>query len=497
MAINLTNGYAIAVCNNIFSGGFAGTNGTFIWALIIVIVGIIYFDERRVRQLLAVYIIGFILLAIYQFFFQQNPTVEFAGDMGHYAVNILGIGFLVYSTFSIFIQDLIKELHRSNEEAQYNAKVKSDFLSQMSHEIRSPLNAVIGMVQIAQRNKDDPERVIKSLGTIDDYSKHLLRVINDILDYSKLDSHKLELDIETFSLAQNIDFLRSMLIPQAVKKGITLNVCKVDETAEYILADQLRLNQILINLLSNAVKFTASGGTVSLLIDVKSCKDGMVTYHFAVSDTGIGMTVDEVNALFMPFSQANNGVNRTHGGTGLGLAISQNLCQMMGGEIQINSTPGIGSTFYFELCFPIGEKKLVTAQQVETCSENNFEGKRILVVDDIDINREIVMALLENTGIIVEDADNGEKAVNLFVTNSAYYYDLILMDVQMPVMDGLSATKLIRSSEKTDAPQIPIIALTANVIREEVDAMQDIGMNAHIPKPIEHDVLVNCLKRFL
>ena len=275
--INLTNGYAIAVCNNIFSGGFSGTNGTFIWALIIVIVGIIYFDGKRVRRFLMIYVSGFILLTIYQFFFQQNPAIEFTGDMGHYAMNLLGFGFLVYSTFSIFVKDLINALNHAKEDAQHSAKAKSDFLSQMSHEIRSPLNAVIGMVQIAQRNKDNPERVMESLGTIDNYSKHLLRVINDILDYSKLDSHKLELDNESFSLAQNVEFLRSMLEPQAVKKGVAFEVCKTERTEEYIIGDQLRLNQILINLLSNAVKFTKNGGTVLLLIKAKSCEAGVVT----------------------------------------------------------------------------------------------------------------------------------------------------------------------------------------------------------------------------
>ncbi|MDR0876364.1 MAG: response regulator [Clostridiales Family XIII bacterium] len=377
-----------------------------------------------------------------------------------------------------------ESLNAMMENMDKMSRAKSDFLSSMSHEIRTPMSAIIGMAQIARGAKDE-ERIQDCLQKIEDNSKHLIGVINDILDFSKLESGKLLLDEQLFSLKEDLTFVESMFHGKMEEKGLGFRISIKNITHDGIVTDSLRLNQVLINLLSNAVKFTDSGGSVSLSVSEVMHVDGESVYSFAINDTGIGIEPEQAKKLFTPFVQANASTTKRYGGTGLGLVISKNIVEKMGGDIELDSIPGEGSTFSFTIRVAAQEE----AEHVDTDEEENaapdFHGKRLLIVDDIEINREIAVEILRETDVEMETAENGQVALDMFLAAPEGYYDMILMDMQMPVMDGCEATEMIRKSGREDSEKIKIVAVTANVMRDDIMRVYASGMNGHIGKPID------------
>ena len=383
-------------------------------------------------------------------------------------------------------QKMAVDFEEQVEKVKVSAKAKGDFLSQMSHEIRTPLNAIMGMVQIAQ-NTTNPDMVKDCIKKMEYNSKRLLQVVNDILDFSKMESGSFVFEKTRFSLTRELDFIASMFKTKADEKNLSLQIKAENIQHDGITTDKLRLNQVLINLISNAVKFTDSGGAVEASAEEMFHMDGESVYRFTVRDNGAGIEQEQVKKLFTPFTQANAGVARVYGGTGLGLAISQNIVQMMGGDIELETEFGKGSVFQFTIRVPAEEKVIISPSEdsKSAVSPEKLRGKRILVVDDIEINREIVTALLDGSGALIETAANGKEALDAFCAADPYWYDLILMDIQMPIMDGCTAAEKIRNSGRKDARDVKIIALTAHVTHEYVLKAYQSGMNDHIAKPIE------------
>ena len=386
--------------------------------------------------------------------------------------------------------------HKEAQEAALSAsKAKSSFLARMSHEIRTPLNAIVGMAEIAKASISDTEKTISSVNQIVISSYHLLNLINDVLDMSKIESGNLEILNEAFNLRTALDEMMAIISSRYMEKHIHFENNTNEIIHMGVVGDKLRLNQVLINLLSNAIKFTDAYGHISFGAEVLNETEKDIRVQFVIKDDGIGMTEEQIGRLFKPFEQADSTIASRFGGTGLGLSISHNLVQRMGGSIAPESELGKGSTFSFVLAFKKGE---LSEQPAEVpVSDLYLPGVRILLAEDIDINRFIIEELLAPTGLTIEMARNGREAVEMFEASEPKYYHLIFMDVQMPEMNGYEATTKIRALSRPDAKSIPIIAMTANAYKEDVEQALSVGMNKHIGKPINVDVLMKTLSFYL
>ena len=370
----------------------------------------------------------------------------------------------------------------SKSKTSRESRAKSEFLSKMSHEIRTPMNAIIGMTSIAMSSDDVSDSTMECLKKIDKSSHYLLSLINDILDMSRIESGKMTTEETYLNLEELISHIDTMIRVQTENKGIWLKI-ESNVTHKHLLGDPLKLNQILVNIMGNAVKFTSIGG-IQLKVTETPCEtEDTVNISFSVKDTGIGISEENLDKIFNNFEQADTDTVRKYGGTGLGLAISSNLVQLLGGKLEVSSELGRGSEFFFTI-----PMKLTEEPENNGCGcsgEIDFASKRILIVEDDELNIEIARTLIEAEGIATELAENGQAAVDKFCASEENYYDAILMDIRMPVMDGIEATKCIRNTDRLDAFTVPIIAMTANAFDEDMKKSVECGMNGHLTKPID------------
>ena len=380
------------------------------------------------------------------------------------------------------------------ERHDLSAKAKSDFLARMSHEIRTPMNGIIGMTEIALKDGQTEERRIDCLRKIEHSSEYLLGLINDILDMSKIESGKMRLIEEKCNLMEMIQGLHPLLEAKLNENNIQY-IADIQLKNHWFLADSLRLNQVLINLLGNALKYSKPDGHVWLTVRETEEEKGFSNLYFQIRDDGIGISLENQQLIFRQFEQADNSDNARKQGTGLGLAISRRIVRMMDSDIKLESEPGKGSTFSFNVKLqPVScEKTTVTSQPEEI----SFPGKRILVVEDNELNMEIICTILEGYKILTEQAVNGKEAVYQMEKTAPGYYDMILMDIMMPEMDGLEAARAIRAMEREDCKTIPIYAMSANAFDEDVKRSLASGMNGHLSKPVDIQVLEKTLKKVL
>ena len=393
------------------------------------------------------------------------------------------------------------QLITAKDQAERGSQAKSEFLANMSHEMRTPMNTIIGMSQLA-KDTTDVTKVHYCVNKIESASTHLLGVINDVLDMSKIESGKFEL----LNVACN---LRNLIAKSTGIAGFRMeekNQCFTlsiqPQVPECILIDDQRLTQIITNLMSNAIKFTPDGGNIELKAELVERVDDICTVCISVTDSGIGISSEQQKKLFRSFEQADNGISRRFGGTGLGLAISKRIVEMMGGKISVHSELGEGASFVFTFVaqsipdLNAAPDSAVLDSRADIDIHAVFDSVRILLAEDVDVNREILMALLEDSGAVFTCAQTGLQAAEIFEANPDGF-DIILMDIQMPEMDGYSATRRIRANDNPRGQSIPIIAMTANVFREDVDKCINAGMNAHIGKPIVIREVVRVMKRYL
>ena len=394
----------------------------------------------------------------------------------------------------IFGRDITREHQRLEDDktklmqVEEASQSKTTFLSRMSHEIRTPMNGIIGMLALAEGKMQKQDPAMQYLDKANELSAHLLSLINDILDMSRIEAGKVELENKPFSLRAMGDKLYDMFAKTLDARGIRYAVNFEGVTVDWLLGDELRLSQIMINFLSNAVKFTEQGEIV-VTIRQMMLREGNVDLLLRVHDTGQGMDPNFVYRIFRPFEQESIETGKKYGGTGLGMAITDQLVHLMGGQILVESLPGKGSDFTVYLTLPqaeADEQASVTGRaEDQNQYEDAFQGRRILMAEDNDINAMIAVELLEDMGAKVDVAPNGQLALEAFQAKPEHYYDFILMDVQMPVLDGRAATRALRALDRSDATEIPIFALSADAFIEDERLSMESGMNGHYSKPID------------
>ena len=396
---------------------------------------------------------------------------------------------------------LYKEIKRTNEalkvtaqRAESAAMAKTEFLSRMSHDIRTPLNAIIGLTHLAE-DETKLSVIQEYLHKIGTSGKFLLGLINDILDMSKIENGDLTLNPSSFSLKEFKEYINTIIRPLTEAKKLHFDVKLEPCICKNILVDKLRFNQIFFNLLSNAVKFTPEGGTISFTMEKLPMKGEKYGLRFQVKDTGIGMSEEFQKTMYTPFTQENSSLSNKSTGTGLGLSIVKSLVDAMGGTITVQSEIGKGTAFQIDLYFDVVDE--VVEDKKPTFSTKSLQGAKVLLVEDNDINIYVAQLVLEKVGCLVTVAKNGQEAIDTFAKSADHGFDIILMDVRMPVMDGLEATKRIRAMTRPDAKRIPIIAMTADAFDEEKKKTIEMGMNYHLAKPINPPVLYQVLSQYV
>ena len=387
-------------------------------------------------------------------------------------------------------------LQKAAEEATKANRAKSEFLSHMSHDLRTPLNGIMGMLEIADENRKDPETVQQCLVKIGSAANHLYSLINDVLDMSRLESGSVTLTEKPFDLRILLDSCCS-IIQSSIKQGIQFTFSYSNIIHPFLTGCDLYLRQILINVLGNAVKFTKDGGSVFFGTDEISYDGHTACFRFVIRDTGIGMSAEFIDHIFEPFSQENSGSRTNYEGTGLGMSITKELIDKMGGTIEIQSNLNEGSCFTILIPLSVNECKVCTNKPSDDRSEpNNLQNMKIILAEDNALNLEIAEHMLNKSGAEVISVYNGEEAVRAFEQSANGSIDAVLMDVMMPVMDGLDATKAIRSLDRPDAAQVPIIAMTANAFAEDIKKTKESGMNGHLSKPINSKLLISELVKY-
>lgn len=435
------------------------------------------------------------------------------GDMAYkYRTPFMAIVFLLVMCFALSIMISISrqrhatQIENKNEQladaviaAESANQTKSRFLSQMSHEIRTPMNAIVGISGIAREHMGEPEKMEYYLDKIDVSSKVLLNIINDVLDMSAIESGKIKIDYAPFNIKEALQDIFEIYSPQCKAKGIELSLF-ADISHPMLVGDALRVNQILLNLISNAYKFTEKGGKINIIAMEKQVNENIAFLEFMIEDTGCGMSKEMLERLFKPFEQESAKTAKKYGGSGLGTSIAKGLIEMMEGAIDVASIPGEGTTFYVDIPFEIyGDESMADGKEhrAPNPEDYDFTGYKVLLVEDNELNAEIARELLEMVHLQVDHAINGAEGVEMFERSTAGTYGMILMDIQMPVMDGWEATKAIRKSNHPEGATIPIYAMTANAFREDVSASLSAGMDGHIAKPIDTKLLYATMQKVL
>ena len=447
----------------------------------------------------------------------DEMTEELSASLNRNAITMMAtVMLIILVIFFIYLMNLrahskqLEAARQSAEKAQKAAEqasiAKSEFLSRMSHEIRTPMNGIIGMTEIARQNSNDSEKVDDCLKKVSLSSKHLMSLINDVLDMSKIESGKIQLKNELFDLRLFLENIENIYSVQAEEKGIDFDISLSGKIDKFIVGDSLRLNQILTNLLSNAFKFTPNGGKIVLGIGELKHEEDTVLLRFSVKDTGIGIKEENLEKIFEAFEQENAEISHKFGGTGLGLSIVRRFSELMGGSVTVHSEYGKGAEFSVDLPFGVTENSQMLDWKTDKTADQSgienktydFSGKHILLAEDNELNREIAVELLgAGTGAIIDEAEDGEMAVDIFAASEVNYYDLILMDIQMPHMDGFEATRRIRAMERPDAAKVPIFAMTANAFAEDEEKSRQAGMNAHLSKPLEISAVLAAMNEIL
>ena len=408
------------------------------------------------------------------------------------------------------------ELIEQKERAEQANKAKSTFLSNMSHDIRTPMNAIVGYLNLAKDlhktceacplykrepcPDNIPNRMYDFLNKIDASSQHLLALINDVLEMSRIESGKMELELDGMNIVTALDEVYDMFATQMAGKNISFSVDTSNVTDKFVVCDKNRLNRVLLNLLSNAYKFTPEGGNISVTLkQVSEVRDVFADYELRVKDSGIGMTPEFAAKVFEAFERERTSTVSKIQGTGLGMAITKSIVDLMGGTIKVITAPGEGTEFVIEITFELADemREEIAAENKQAAQVIDFTDKKLLLVDDIEVNREIAKMLLESEGFIVDTATDGKDAVEKVAASSDNVYDAVLMDIQMPIMNGYESARKIRELPDKKLAQVPIIAMTANAFSEDVKAALDAGMNAHIAKPIDVPKMMETLAKIL
>ena len=390
-----------------------------------------------------------------------------------------------------------QELVKAVESANQANTAKTDFLNRMSHDIRTPLNGILGMLDIAQKNETNPKALLECHEKMRTAAFHLKALVNDVLDMQRMETDRFFLEQISFDIREILDNCWSMLEAQASRLDITLKKIKPGSLKyPYLIGSPLHIRQIFMNLLSNAIKYNKPGGSISVHAKIIRQVHQNVIYKFIISDTGIGISPEFQKHIFEPFAQEDTGARTIYKGTGLGMAIVHRLVQEMGGTIQLKSEKNVGSTFTLILPFTIDEHQPSASAETATDTPADLTDLHILVVEDNELNLEIAVFSLEAAGLNVSTAINGLEAVRLFEKSKPYEYDIILMDIMMPVMNGLDAAKAIRGLSRPDAPTVPIIALSANAFAEDIQKSKNAGINEHLAKPLEMDKVLKVIASY-
>ena len=442
--------------------------------------------------------------------------ISMAATMSVVIVAILLVVFVSANVYKVRSEkNQLEQLNQSLERAKMIAedalriaedanKSKSNFLSNMSHDIRTPMNAIVGFVSLLSRDADKPDKVREYTAKIETSSQQLLGLINDVLDMSRIESGKTTLNLSEESLADIVEGIDTVIRPQMTARDHTFVVDVRDVIHDAVVVDRVRLNQICMNLLSNAVKYTPNHGHIAFTVSETSASDRTAYYEMVVSDNGYGMSEDFVAHIFDSFSREEDSRTSKIQGTGLGMAITKNLVDLMGGTISVKSEKGSGSTFTVQIPLQISHRQnmqtgILDAPEDKDVHEHDhiLEGMHILAAEDNELNAEILKEILEMVGVSCEIYENGELVLNAFLNSKPGQYDLILMDIQMPKMNGYEATREIRNSEHEMARIIPIVAMTANAFTEDIQEALNAGMNAHLSKPIDMCALENTIRNIV
>ena len=457
-------------------------------------------DYQKTVLFTTILMAGFILL-LFAGLFYSISRLSLADQKAEYEKRNNELHLQTMKEMEVVNQKLKKAKNVATEALQTaeNAnKAKTDFLSNMSHDIRTPMNAIIGITSLIRHDAGNKAKVIEYADKIDISSQHLLGIINDVLDMSKIEAGKTVFKYSDFSILDFVQELDTMFHSQIYEKKQTLTIIKENIQHEWVNGDQVHLMQIFSNLLSNAIKYTQEGGEIQFLVEECETNSSVYAkYRFLVSDNGLGISADFKEIIFDPFTRAENSVTNKIQGTGLGMAITKNLVEAMGGTIDVESEAGQGSCFEVLMDLKIVEDRtvaLVVQEETDEQDENILQGMRFLCAEDNELNAEILTELLKIEGAECTICENGEEVLKAFEQSAPGDYDMILMDVQMPVMNGYEATKAIRRSSHELAKKIPIIAMTANAFSEDIQHSLSAGMNAHVSKPVEMTVLEKTIR---